>query len=71
MINNSDSPYNHYGTCNNGMFCKNGCWKYFCPSCGIGTNRLFKPQCECGKIFGDRPKKQSITKNCRPITNES
>jgi len=32
---------------------------------------LFKPQCECGKIFGDRPKKQSITKNCRPITNES
>ena len=68
----SDYPYNHYGTCN-GMYCRNGCWKYFCPSCGIGTNRLFKPQCECGSIFWDQPKKKCIdtTKNCGPITNES
>ena len=37
--------YSHQGACNNVERgpggCTNGCWKYFCPYCGLGSNRLY------------------------------
>ena len=45
------SPYSHPGPCNNTELgiggCTMGCWKYSCPGCGLGTNRLYGPP-TCG-----------------------
>ena len=56
--------YTHDGACNNlerGIGgCTKGCWRYFCPHCGLGTNRLYS-NCPCTKHIQD--KKKNMDKN--------